>query len=181
MAIELLAKIKPKNNSDFMLVDSVDVEMSDGRNLQETLEDFSAGTIITLNGEETDEYQFVIDLDEEPLPLPGQENAFMEQIQQMFTGLQGIIDKQNEKILELEERIAELELYIETKGEEGEEEEIDSIVDYEGCTIVDYDGTLLGDYEEENSDEGVVAGSIVDFKGNVLKDYKGYILGKYNR
>ena len=95
MAIELVAKIKPKNNSDFMLVDSVDVEMSDGRNLQETLEDFSAGTIITLNGEETDEYQFVIDLDEEPLPPPEQENAFMVQIQQMFAGLQGIIDKQN--------------------------------------------------------------------------------------
>ena len=180
MAIELLAKIKPKNNSDFMLVDSVDVEMSDGRNLQETLEDFSAGTIITLNGEETDEYQFVIDLNEEPLPLPGQENAFMTQIQQMFAGLQEIIDKQNEKILELEKRIAELELYIETKGEE-EEEETDSILDYDGCAIVDYDGTLLGDYEEENPNEGVVAGSIVDFKGNVLKDYKGYILGKYNK
>ena len=179
MAIELLAKIKPKNNSDFMLVDSVDVEMSDGRNLQETLEDFSAGTIITLNGEETDEYQFVIDLDEEPLPPPEQENGFMAQIQQMFAGLQEIIDKQNEKIFELEERIAELELYIETKGEE--EEETDSILDYDGCTIVDYDGNLLGDYEEENSEEGIVAGGIVDFKGNVLKDYDGYILGKYNK
>ena len=180
MAIELLAKIKPKNNSDFMLVDSIDVEMSDGRNLQETLEDFSAGTIITLNGEETDDYQFVIDLDEEPLPPPEQENGFMAQIQQMFAGLQEIIDKQNEKIFELEERIAELELYIETKGEE-EEEEIDSILDYDGYAIVDYDGTLLGDYEEDNSEEDVVTGGIVDFKGNVLKDYDGYILGKYNK
>ena len=31
MAIELISKIKPKNNGDFAMVDAEDVELSDGR------------------------------------------------------------------------------------------------------------------------------------------------------
>ena len=36
MAIELIAKIKPKNNGDFSMVDAVDVEMADGTRLEDT-------------------------------------------------------------------------------------------------------------------------------------------------
>lgn len=35
MAIELISKIKPKNNGKFAMVDAVDVEMPDGRRLSE--------------------------------------------------------------------------------------------------------------------------------------------------
>ncbi len=35
MAIELISKIKPKNNGTFAMVDAVDVEMPDGRRLSE--------------------------------------------------------------------------------------------------------------------------------------------------
>lgn len=35
MAIELISKIKPKNNGTFAIVDAVDVEMPDGRRLSE--------------------------------------------------------------------------------------------------------------------------------------------------
>lgn len=35
MAIELISKIKPKNNGAFAIVDAADVEMPDGRRLSE--------------------------------------------------------------------------------------------------------------------------------------------------
>ena len=35
MAIELIAKVKPKNGSSFALVDAVDVEMPDGTRLSD--------------------------------------------------------------------------------------------------------------------------------------------------
>ena len=39
MAIELISKIKPKNNGTFAMVDAADVEMPDGKRLSEV--DFS--------------------------------------------------------------------------------------------------------------------------------------------
>lgn len=41
--VELIAKIKPKNNGDFKLVDSIDVEMTDGRDLQTYIDDIEGG------------------------------------------------------------------------------------------------------------------------------------------
>lgn len=41
MAVELIDKIKPKNNGDFALVDAADVEMPDGTRLSD--QDFSGG------------------------------------------------------------------------------------------------------------------------------------------
>ena len=41
MSVEVIDKIKPKNNGDFALVDAVDVEMPDGTRLSD--QDFSGG------------------------------------------------------------------------------------------------------------------------------------------
>jgi hypothetical protein len=38
MAIELISKVKPKNNGTFKLMDAVDMEMADGKNCQETID-----------------------------------------------------------------------------------------------------------------------------------------------
>ena len=42
MAIELIDKIKPKNNGSFAMVDAVDVELPDGTRLAERLEQTAA-------------------------------------------------------------------------------------------------------------------------------------------
>lgn len=68
MSIELIDKIKPKNNGNFALIDAVDVEMPDGTRLSEfkpdsvvgekgekgdpfTYEDFTAEQLAALKGE----------------------------------------------------------------------------------------------------------------------------------
>jgi hypothetical protein len=173
MAVELIAKIKPKNNGDFMLVDSVDVEMADGRNLEETLENFSGGTTLIVNGEETSDYQLVIDTDS-TIILPENENAFLTQIQQMFAGFQQIIDQQNEKIIELEGRISALELLVPNR----DEEVIEGIGDYEGYSLIGYDGEVLVDYDYE--EVVIVEGQVLDYQGYSLVDYTGYSLVDYN-
>lgn len=42
MAVELIAKIKPKNNGDFKLVDADDVETKEGKSLEEKLDELEA-------------------------------------------------------------------------------------------------------------------------------------------
>lgn len=37
MAIELIDKIKPKNNGNFAMVDAIDVEMADGTRLEDAI------------------------------------------------------------------------------------------------------------------------------------------------
>ena len=41
MAIEIIAKIKQKNNGTFKLVDACDVEMSNGQDLETYLQNFN--------------------------------------------------------------------------------------------------------------------------------------------
>ena len=43
MAIEVIAKIKQKNNGTFKLMDAVDVEMSNGQDLQTYLDNLKVG------------------------------------------------------------------------------------------------------------------------------------------
>lgn len=42
MAIELISKIKPKNNGDFPMVDAADVEMADGTRLEQAAADLAS-------------------------------------------------------------------------------------------------------------------------------------------
>ena len=41
MSVEVIDKIKPKNGGKFKIIDSVDVEMTDGSSLEDTIQDLS--------------------------------------------------------------------------------------------------------------------------------------------
>ena len=52
MAIEIIGKLKPKNNGDFSLMDAKDIELSDGSRLEDTIKEIkennnSSGTSLT--------------------------------------------------------------------------------------------------------------------------------------
>ena len=49
MAIEVISKIKQKNNGDFPLMDAKDVELNDGRSVEEALNDITAITNEEIN------------------------------------------------------------------------------------------------------------------------------------
>ena len=58
MAIELIAKIKQKNNGIFKLVDACDVEMKDGQDLQTCIDNLVVGEgLICVHNEEPTEEQ----------------------------------------------------------------------------------------------------------------------------
>ena len=71
MAIELIAKIKPKNNGNFSMVDAIDVEMKDGSDLQTTIDILKENSStyenefsFEVDGEMTSEYDISINTKE---------------------------------------------------------------------------------------------------------------------
>lgn len=66
--IEVIAKIKPKNNGGFSLMDAADIEMPDGKRIPEALEGLGEGTVKSVNGTLPDENGNIeIEIGEEPL------------------------------------------------------------------------------------------------------------------
>lgn len=120
MAVELIAKIKQKNNGTFKLVDACDVELRNGEDLQTHLDNINvkggSSLICVYNNEisqdELDKNEIFIDksLDN---TLQGTINnissAFINEIKTMFKTLQNTIDAQQTHILDLESRIRYLE------------------------------------------------------------------------
>ena len=54
MSVEVIDKIKPKNNGGFALVDAADVEMPDGTRLDEVLENVSGSGMVVQTEPPTD-------------------------------------------------------------------------------------------------------------------------------
>jgi hypothetical protein len=116
MAIELIAKIKQKNNGIFKLVDACDVEMKDGQDLQTCIDNLVVGEgLICVHDEEPTEeqiekYEVFIDksatLQETSNKI---DNVFLDEIRSMFTSLQRTIDQQQQTIIDLVSRIKYLE------------------------------------------------------------------------
>ena len=116
MAIELIAKIKQKNNGAFKLVDACDVEMKDGQDLQTCIDNLAVGEgLICVHDEEPTEEQIekcevFIDksatLQETSNKI---DNVFLDEIRSMFTSLQRTIDQQQQTIIDLISRIKYLE------------------------------------------------------------------------
>ncbi len=134
MAIELIAKIKQKNNGTFKLVDACDVELSNGQDLQTFLDSLADGTIPPsedgepinskcyvhvyeeeLTEEIINEHEIFIDKKADATlqgAVDNISNTFMEEVRSMFSFLQKTIDEQQKKILDLEARLR----YIEENG-----------------------------------------------------------------
>ena len=116
MAIELIAKIKQKNNGIFKLVDACDVEMKDGQDLQTCIDNLVVGEgLICVHDEEPTEeqiekYELFIDKSATLQEASNKvDNVFLDEIRSMFTSLQRTIDQQQQTIIDLVSRIKYLE------------------------------------------------------------------------
>ena len=116
MAIELIAKIKQKNNGAFKLVDACDVEMKDGQDLQTCIDNLAVGEgLICVHDEEPTEEQIekcevFIDKSATLQETSNKvDNVFLDEIRSMFTSLQRTIDQQQQTIIDLVSRIKHLE------------------------------------------------------------------------
>ena len=116
MAIELIAKIKQKNNGIFKLVDACDVEMKDGQDLQTCIDNLVVGEgLICVHDEDPTEeqiekYEVFIDKSATLQETSNKvDNVFLDEIRSMFTSLQRTIDQQQQTIIDLVSRIKYLE------------------------------------------------------------------------
>lgn len=185
MAIELIAKIKPKNGGTFKMVDAVDVEMADGSDLQSTVNNLknttsTGGFSIEVNGEKSTDYDLAIDFDEVNKNYGSLYENMYKQFVSMITSLQEVVDKQQTRINELEERVFALE--------QGKVNPVDppvtntsiALVDYNGNYLVDYNGNKLVTYEQATTEE-IQHVILVDYNGNKLIDYDNNCLVTYEK
>ena len=173
MAIEVIAKIKQKNNGTFKLMDAVDVEMSNGQDLQTYLDNLKVGggNDVVYVGEsppteeDIDKYEIFIDKSASS-GLQGAvnniDNVFMNEIRNMFQSLQTTIQKQQKTINDLQARVFYLEslhgevppnvrvedaLLMENGGlfllENGGALLLDNIERHEASIMLENDGMLL--------------------------------------
>ena len=172
MAIEVIAKIKQKNNGTFKLMDAVDVEMSNGQDLQTYLDNLEVGegSNVVFVGEqeptqeEIDKYEIFIDKSATSGvqgAVNNISNVFMDEIRSMFQSLQTTIQKQQQTISDLEARVLYLEslhgevpdiriedaLLLENGGlfllENGGALLLDNIKRHEASIMLENDGMLL--------------------------------------
>ena len=132
----------------------------------------SGDATIIVDGVQTSDYKFVINRNETEAAYGDVANAILQQVTSMFTSLQDIINKQNDRINTLELEIENLKAQIGGKpitpivtGE---------LIDYNGDTLVDYNNFGIGGYPEIK-----VEGELVDYSGNTLVDYNNCGIGGY--
>ena len=124
MAIELIDKIKQKNNGSFKLLDAVDVELKDGSDLQSFIdkiddkitdlplpESGKCNSVVSSDEEPTDEKALIwIDTSEnEDFYGDTLEDKIIEEFRAMFKNLSNAISELKAKNIVLEARIAFLE------------------------------------------------------------------------
>lgn len=144
MAIELIAKIKQKNNGIFKLVDACDVEMKDGQDLQTCIDNLENGSgfALELNEEPTTDYMLSVNTDEVANAYNSvYENLYL-QFQTLFKEMQNTIDRQQERIDDLEARVFALE----SGSVKPPTTYKDVIMDYNGGALEDYSGGVFTDY-----------------------------------
>ena len=153
MAIEIIAKLKQKNNGNFKLMDAVDVELSNGEDLQTYLDNLETGgeSVVFVGNsppvqEEIDKYDIFIDRGDDSNFQGAVNNissVFIQEMKDMFTSMQNTILQQQKAINELEARI----VYLETlHGKKEEERTQDALILENGSLILlENGGTLLLD------------------------------------
>ena len=128
MAIELIDKIKQKNNGTFKLVDAIDVEMSNGsdaestiklinKQIQDHIENHPAGGVATANvhvGSFPPESEYLnawIDTSDDEEFMQDVPDLVLDEFRNIFSAMQEQITSLKLKNTELEARIYYLELY----------------------------------------------------------------------
>ena len=128
MAIELIDKIKQKNNGTFKLVDAIDVEMSNGsdaestiklinKQIQDHIENHPAGGVATANvhvGSFPPESEYLnawIDTSDDEEFMQDVSDLVLDEFRNIFSTMQEQIASLKAKNSELEARIYYLEMY----------------------------------------------------------------------
>ena len=183
MAVEVIAKIKQINNGTFKLLDACDVEMSDGKDLQTTIDNIEVGEggpslICVHEGEPTEDQisQNEIFIDKSPdASLQGASNnisnIFMDEIRSMFKSMQNTIDKQQKTILDLEARIRYLESLHNTVPDTTEDM---LMVNEDGFLLVNENNQVL--CFNESTETIITAKVLVNEDGSILTNEDGNIL-----
>ena len=176
MAIELIAKIKQKNNGIFKLVDACDVEMKDGQDLQTCIDNLvvGEGLICVHNEEPTEEqiekYEVFIDKSATLQETSNKvDNVFLEEIRSMFTSLQRTIDQQQQTIVDLVSRIKYLESLHEVVVPD------DPITTFNSAILLESGGYLL----TEDGGKLIIEGTSkeeVKPSGAIILENEGYLL-----
>ena len=151
MAIEIIAKLKQKNNGNFKLMDAVDVELSNGEDLQTYLDNLETGgeSVVFVGDsppvqEEIDKYDIFIDRGDDSSFQGAVNNissVFIQEMKDMFASMQNTILQQQKAINELEARI----VYLETLHGKKEEERIEDalLTELGGLLLLENGKTLL--------------------------------------
>ena len=121
MAIELIDKIKQKNNGTFKLVDAIDVELSSGKDVESVLIDHienhpASGTVTTNvhvsnNPPENESLTAWIDTSDDEEFMKNVSDLVLDEFRSIFSTMQEQITALRVKNSELEARIYYLELY----------------------------------------------------------------------
>ena len=176
MAIELIAKIKQKNNGIFKLVDACDVEMKDGQDLQTCIDNLVVGEgLICVHDEEPTEeqikkYEVFIDKSATLQETSNKvDNVFLDEIRSMFTSLQRTIDQQQQTIIDLVSRIKYLESLHEVVVPD------DPITTFNSAILLENGGYLL----TEDGGKLIIEGASkeeVKPSGAIILENEGYLL-----
>ena len=121
MAIELIDKIKQKNNGSFYLVDAIDVELSNGKDVDTVLLDHirnhPTGGVATANvhvGDNppiNDDLQAWIDISDNEEITKDISDSVLDEFRSIFNVMQEQISALKVKNTELEARVYYLEMY----------------------------------------------------------------------
>ena len=120
MAIELIDKIKQKNNGTFKLVDAIDVELSDGRDVDKVLLDHinnhPVGEVATANvhvGDNppiNDDLQAWIDTSDNEEITKDISDSVLDEFRSIFSVMQEQVLSLRSKVSELEAKVYLLEM-----------------------------------------------------------------------
>ena len=183
MAIELIDKIKQKNNGAFKLIDAIDVEMSNGsdaesvitninKQLNDHIENHPAGGVATANvhvGEEppTNEYlQAWIDTSDDEEFMQDVPDLVLDEFRAIFNSMQEQLSILKAKTVELEARVYYLELY---GGSGGIIPSSSNILTFEDGSIMTFEDGSIMTFESSGSP---TSKTILSFENNDLMTFE---------
>ena len=190
MAIEVIAKIKQKNNGIFKLIDSCDVEMANGQDLQSYIEALELGEFPSLENlnliyvhneelteEQIEKHELFIDKSATVQEASNKiDNVFLEEIRGMFNSLQKTIDEQQKTIVDLKMRIDYLEsLHNTIEPDEPTTNNMAILLENGGYLSLEDGGKLI--IEEASKEEIVTTnGLLLENDGYFLLENGGVLL-----
>lgn len=186
MAIELIDKIKQKNNGTFKLIDAIDVEMSDGsdaesiitninKQLNDHIENHPTGGVATANvhvGEcppDNEYLQAWIDTSDDEEFMQDVPDLVLDEFRAIFNSMQEQLSTLKAKIVELEARVYYLELYGGNGGSGGITPSSSNILTFEDGSIMTFEDGSIMTFESSGSP---TSKTILSFENNDLMTFE---------